>query len=68
VSELQSELLAFPNGAHDDQVDALAQACLLAERYQGTIEPELTPEEKEEKQEKDRRERFEQLLWAGSLF
>lgn len=30
VSALEHELLTFPNGAHDDQVDALAMACHFA--------------------------------------
>jgi predicted phage terminase large subunit-like protein len=29
MGELQRELLAFPNAAHDDQVDALAYAAVL---------------------------------------
>lgn len=32
--EMESELMAFPNGRHDDQVDALAYALLLARQQQ----------------------------------
>ncbi len=35
LSELESELLAFPLGKHDDQVDALVYACLHVGRRRG---------------------------------
>jgi predicted phage terminase large subunit-like protein len=38
--DLEAELLAFPHGQHDDQVDAVAYACLeAARRYGRVIEP-----------------------------
>jgi predicted phage terminase large subunit-like protein len=36
LGELEAELLAFPHGAHDDQVDSLVQAlCWLKEKERG---------------------------------
>jgi len=35
LSEFTSELLSFPNGAHDDQVDVVAYACAIADKYKG---------------------------------
>jgi predicted phage terminase large subunit-like protein len=43
VADLQRELLGFPNAAHDDQVDALAMACILADKYSGPVEPAISP-------------------------
>lgn len=35
LGEFVSELTSFPNGAHDDQVDVMAYACAVAEKYKG---------------------------------
>ncbi len=44
ADELISECLAFPNGAHDDQVDALAYGVLAARGVgQGSLRPAATP-------------------------
>jgi hypothetical protein len=34
LDDLKAELLAFPHGPHDDQVDAIAQALAWADRPQ----------------------------------
>ncbi|AWM39791.1 phage terminase large subunit [Gemmata obscuriglobus] len=68
VSDLQKELLAFPASTHDDQVDALSMACILADKYTGKIEIELTPEEAEAKAKKDAEGRFQKMLWQGAPF
>jgi predicted phage terminase large subunit-like protein len=68
VGDLEAELLAFPHGAHDDQVDAMSQACITADRYRGRVEPDLTPEQKAEKQEKQKQAKFNAMLNAGCPF
>jgi predicted phage terminase large subunit-like protein len=66
VAELQKELLGFPTGAHDDQVDALSMGCILAQKYGGKVEEEMTPEQQQEKAKKETEERFQRMLWAGA--
>jgi predicted phage terminase large subunit-like protein len=39
LDEFTAELLAFPHGAHDDQVDALAYAAVEVQRFGGAAEP-----------------------------
>lgn len=68
VADLEREILTFPNGAHDDQVDALSQACLLADKFLGNVEPDLTPGELAEKNKRDRAQWFERAMNAGSPF
>ena len=68
VADLEREILSFPHGSHDDQVDSLAMAAILADKYRGTVEPELTPEEKAEREKTAREKRFQEMLWAGSPF
>jgi hypothetical protein len=69
VADLESELLSFPNGAHDDQVDCLSAAALTVQRYdRSEPEPELTPEQAKQKEEQARNQRFLELLHAGSRF
>jgi hypothetical protein len=66
VSELESELLGFPNAApHDDQVDALSMGCILAGKYAGKAEEPLTQEQAHEKATRAEQDRFQKLLWSG---
>lgn len=48
LEEWEHELLSFPNGAHDDQVDTFAYACLelALGRRPGTKDVPVTPDEK----------------------
>lgn len=66
LSALQSELLAFPNGSHDDQVDAISQMAALCHKYNGKAEEELTPEEVQAKATAEAKEKFNRLLWQGA--
>jgi phage terminase large subunit-like protein len=66
LGELQAELLGFPNGAHDDQVDAISQMVAVSQKYQGTAEEIVTPEEAAQRKQQEETERFNRLLWAGS--
>src|SRR3954454_20052108 len=43
-AEFKSELLRFPGGVHDDQVDALGLVGQLLDRMQGPARPEAKPE------------------------
>lgn len=46
LSEYEAELLVFPNGAHDDQVDCTADAVnVFQEKLQGVMSLPTTPEE-----------------------
>lgn len=45
LGDLEAELLAFPQGAHDDQVDALAYAALVAASWSGPPAPPPVLEE-----------------------
>jgi predicted phage terminase large subunit-like protein len=40
LDDFITELLAFPHGAHDDQVDMLAYAAIEAQRFGAAAEPE----------------------------
>jgi predicted phage terminase large subunit-like protein len=40
LEEFVAELLAFPHGAHDDQVDVLSYAAIEVQRFGGAAEPE----------------------------
>lgn len=68
VSDLERELLSFPNGSHDDQVDCLSMLAILADKYRGKVLPEVTPEEAEAKKRDDQIKEFERKLWAGMPF
>lgn len=68
VAALEKELLAFPNGSHDDQVDALSMAAILVEKYKGRVEEVETPEEVQARVERERVERFNAILNAGLPF
>ncbi|OWK46609.1 phage terminase large subunit [Fimbriiglobus ruber] len=68
VSELERELLSFPHGKHDDQVDALAMAAIQADKYLGKLEPELTPEELREKSQREADRMFKEMLFSGLPF
>lgn len=68
LADLEREVLAFPNSAHDDAVDALSMAAILADKYTGTVEPELTPEEQEAREKEAKAAHFERMLWAGTRF
>lgn len=68
VGALESELLAFPNGAHDDQVDCCSMAAIYSEKYAGKVEEELTPEEVQAQASKAERDRFNMILNAGLPF
>ena len=68
VADWLAEVAGFPNGSHDDVVDALSQACLLANRYQGETQPEPDAETRAANEVKRRDERFTELLWHGSDF
>lgn len=46
-AELEDELLSFPNGRHDDMVDAVSMACLLAQKY-ARYKPKPPPKSQEE--------------------
>lgn len=39
LADWEAEMLAFPNGAHDDQVDATAWGCLIASEARPSPEP-----------------------------
>jgi predicted phage terminase large subunit-like protein len=63
------ELLAFPHGAHDDQVDVLSYAAIEVQRFGGAAEPE-SYEELRAYQEKEAAAEFfnrvdSPLFWAG---
>lgn len=64
VADLEAELLSFPRGRHDDQVDALSYLVLMAQRYDRS-EPEPTEEQAEAKWKEAREQHFQKLLWAG---
>lgn len=68
VAELERELLAFPNGRHDDQVDALSSACIVADKYCGKLEPEKTEAELKAIAEQKERERLVKIMNAGCPF
>ena len=65
VGALESELLAFPFGSHDDQVDALSMAATLMSKYASAEPVELTPEQEQAKKQAEADEKFQRLLWAG---
>jgi predicted phage terminase large subunit-like protein len=65
LAALQSELLGFPNAAHDDQVDGLSMAAALADKYKSRLPEELTPEEAAERAKAEAAEKFNRLLWQG---
>lgn len=48
IDDLEEELITFPNGTHDDQVDMVSYACIEASKIKGTIPQELPPKEDEE--------------------
>jgi predicted phage terminase large subunit-like protein len=66
VADLQRELLGFPHAAHDDQVDALSSACLLAQKYKGKLVEAETAEDREDRVRKEAEDRFQRLLWQGA--
>lgn len=68
VAALEKELLAFPNGQHDDQVDCLSMACILAEKYRGKAEVVETPAEAEVRVKREADDKFNRILWAGAPF
>jgi predicted phage terminase large subunit-like protein len=37
LDDLETELALFPNGAHDDQVDAMSYAAVWAQRSAGPV-------------------------------
>ena len=47
LDTLERELLTFPNGAHDDQVDTIAYAVLEAKRKQAIVAPQPRRRERE---------------------
>lgn len=65
TADLEAEILAFPNGKRDDQLDALSMAAITAERYRGKLEEELTPEQQQQKAEAARLKQFNAILNAG---
>lgn len=58
LADLEREILSFPHGAHDDQVDCLSQCCLVTDRYRGKVQPDKTPEEVQAERERVERERW----------
>lgn len=68
AADLVRELLAFPNGSHDDQVDALSMGCILADKYKGKVEPDLNPEQRAAAVRAANEKRFNEMLWAGLPF
>jgi predicted phage terminase large subunit-like protein len=68
-TDLTNELLAFPNGKHDDMVDVLSMAAHIANRYgrQGT-KPALSDEEQQAQEDEARRKHMRNLANAGMLF
>lgn len=68
VADLEREILSFPNGLHDDQVDCLAMAAIQCDRYMGKAERELTEEEKQEKAQKEAQDLFQAMLFADCPF
>ncbi len=58
----------FANGILVHNCDTLSSACLIANKYKQTAEPDLTPEETIAKIQKEKADRFRQMLWAGAPF
>lgn len=58
----------FANGILVHNCDAMAMACILADRYMGQVEEELTPEQKQAQQVKIATKRFTDILNAGLPF
>jgi predicted phage terminase large subunit-like protein len=67
VGTLESELLAFPRGRYDDQVDALSYLVLQANRYDRSS-PEPTEEERQALAKQRQDEHFRRMMWAGVEF
>ncbi|HEX4613591.1 MAG TPA: phage terminase large subunit [Urbifossiella sp.] len=65
VTDLQRELLGFPHAAHDDQVDALSMAGILAQKYHGKVAEVETDEQRAARAKKEAEDRFNRLLWQG---
>lgn len=61
VSALEDELLSFPLGKHDDQVDALTLACNVAAQFGRRIPPK---EEEKPSEEELRAKAYQEMLWA----
>lgn len=62
VADLEREILAFPHAKHDDQVDCLSMACILADKYLGKLEPEKTPEQVAAEIKKKEEDRFLKIM------
>jgi len=45
--DLETELLSFPNGKHDDQVDALSYALIEIHKIAGGLEPDPKPKRRD---------------------
>lgn len=65
VADLESELLGFPNGAHDDQVDCLSICCLVGAKYLQTEKADLSPEEQAVKAKEQEDKRFREIMFSG---
>jgi predicted phage terminase large subunit-like protein len=66
VSDWLSEVLAFPFGSHDDQVDCASMACILTGKYNQPVQEAVSPEEQERLKQEEERERFNRMMWADS--
>jgi hypothetical protein len=63
VEDFKAELLAFPNGRHDDQVDALTQFLDWYAGYVRNSQWRAKAEEKWDKIWQERRSRRRELTW-----
>lgn len=61
VSALEDELLAFPLGRHDDQVDTLTLAATVANTYGPRVKPQA---EEKPNEEEARAKAYYELLWS----
>jgi predicted phage terminase large subunit-like protein len=69
LGEFEHELLSFPHGAHDDQVDVLSYAAVEVQKFGGAAEPEGYEEYREYAEKEAAAELFNQvenpLFWVG---
>ena len=56
--EFEHELLSFPHGAHDDQVDCLAYAAVEVQRFGGAVEPDGYKELRRQVEQDEREQRL----------
>lgn len=66
--ELEDELLAFPNGRHDDMVDSVSMGVQLGIKYARYREPKppLTEEQLKARNKKWEEEQFNKLMMEGT--